>query len=246
MVSDARNAWALQPRSTRRSLVLAGVGFLATQVAMPSKAAGIFSAIIPGGNSNEGELAVQTLANSSFSHKREPTVSSQNARQVYRPGKGPDIPQWPKPGETRQIWVRRPSTGEEVVARYYDHGQINMDEYLKVCRLMRDAQAGVAAYIDIEMLDLVFAMQKWLVSWGVDKPILVQSGYRSLATNMGLEGAAKNSLHLRGQALDIRMPGVPVAYLGRLASMFGIGGVGFYINKNFVHTDTGTIRYWTS
>lgn len=246
MQTKEANSSQILGGATRRGLLLAGASFLGASLAMPAKAAGAFTAIIPGAAPIEDDISAQVLANSSFSHNRAPTVTSQNARQVYRPGQGPDIPNWPKPGETRQIWVKRPSTGEEVIARYYDHGQINMDEYLKVCRLMRDARAGVAAYIDIEVLDLVFAMQKWLVAWGVDKPIIVQSGYRSLATNRSLEGAAKNSMHMRGQALDIRMPGVPVAYLGRLASMFGVGGVGFYVSKNFVHTDTGRVRYWTS
>lgn len=171
------------------------------------------------------------------------SVSSQNAQQSARPGQGPQIPNWPQPGETRQIWLQR--GGEEVVARYYSNGQLDMGEYVKLCRILRDVRAGVAAYMDVEVLDLVFAMQKWLVAWGIDKPVIVQSGYRSAATNRNTEGAAKNSMHLSGQAIDVRMPGVPVAYLGRLASVFGVGGVGFYPSNGFVHLDTGRIRYWT-
>lgn len=246
MIAKSADRNPTPARLTRRGILLAGLSMVGAQLATPSRAAGAFTTIIPGAVPNADEVVAQTLANASFHHNRAPTITSQNARQVYRPGQGPDIPNWPKPGETRQIWVQRPSTGDEVVARYYDHGQINMDEYLKVCRLMRDTRAGVSAYIDIEVLDLVFAMQKWLVSWGVDKPVIIQSGYRSLSTNLNTEGAAKNSMHMRGQALDIRMPGVPVAYLGRLASIFGVGGVGFYISKNFVHADTGMVRYWTS
>ena len=197
-------------------------------------------------------LAMPSLASAStvnlasFSNKSSPTMSSQNARQVAVPGNGPSIQNWPTRGETRQIWLKRPQSGEEVVARYFHDGQIDMGEYLKVCRIMRDVRGGVSAYIDVEVLDLVFSMQKWLVSWGIDKPIIIQSGYRSPATNANTEGSAKNSLHMQGRALDIRMPGVSTDYLGRLASIFEVGGVGFYVSKSFVHTDTGKIRYWNS
>ena len=243
MIFDTRPIIKAPP--TRRGLLLAGASILGVHVAGPAFAAGAFAPIIPGSvQPDQLTPAAQSLAESNFGMSRDPTVTSQNARLANRPGRGPDIPNWPRPGETRQIWLKRPQSGEEVVARYYANGQLDMGEYLKVCRIMRDVRGGVAAYIDVEVLDLVFAMQKWLVSWGIDKPIIVQSGYRSPATNNNTEGAAKNSLHLQGQALDIRMPGVPVAYLGRLASIFGVGGVGFYVSQNFVHTDTGRIRYW--
>lgn len=231
---------------TRRGLLSAGISLLGVQSSISAFAAAPFAPIMPGVRQEAGDpMAVaKNLAKTSFTYSKDPTVSSQNARQVHQPGRGPNIPNWPQPGEVRQIWLKRPQSGEEVVARYYDNAQINMDEYLKVCRIMRDVRGGVAAYIDVEVLDLVFAMQKWLVAWGIDKPIIIQSGYRSLATNANTEGSAKNSFHLKGQALDIRMPGVPVAYLSRLASIFGVGGVGFYVDKNFVHTDTGKVRYW--
>lgn len=231
------------PASRRRLIIGAAVSVIAP--AFVTRAfAGIDGHATP--SSITSISASQRLAATAFAEKRDPTVSSQNQRQALNPGRGPTIPNWPQPGETRQIWLQRPQSGEELIARYYQDGQLDMGEYLKVCRIMRDVRGGLAAYIDVEVLDLVFAMQKWLVSWGIDKPIIVQSGYRSPGTNANTEGAAKNSLHTRGRALDIRMPGVPVSYLGRLASILGAGGVGFYVSKNFVHTDTGQIRYWTS
>lgn len=229
---------------TRRNLLLTAAGLSAAPLLMPLRASA--ESLGPASVATQPSTAKVPVASMEFRTRGEPTVTSQNVRQRARPGLGPPIPHWPSPGETRQVWLKRPQTGEELVSRYCSNGQLDMTEYLKVCRLLRDAQAGVAAYIDIEVLDLVFAMQRWLVSWGIDRPVVIQSGYRTAATNQRLEGAAKNSMHLRGKALDVRMEGVPVAYLGRLASIFAVGGVGFYVSKSFVHLDSGSVRTWIS
>lgn len=172
--------------------------------------------------------------------------ASAAAIKTAAPGRGPEIPKWPEPGQTRQIWLRREATGETVVARYFENGAMRMPDYFAVCSLLRDVQSGVIAHIDVELMDLVFAIQNWLVSWGVDIPMIVLSGYRTKAFNARTEGAALNSMHVQGRATDVHMPGVPPAYLGRLASIFSVGGVGFYRNRNFIHLDTGSVRYWGS
>ena len=75
------------------------------------------------------------------------------------------------------------------------------------------------------------------------------SGYRSPATNERLRttrggGVAKQSLHTQGKAVDIRMTGVPLAELRDAAKSLQAGGVGYYPRDNFVHIDTGRVRYW--
>lgn len=119
-----------------------------------------------------------------------------------------------------------------------------MNDYLSVCRILRDVNAGVVAHIDVELMDLMFAIQSWLVSWGIDIPMQINSGYRTERTNSAIEGAARASLHVQGRAADIRMSGIPSDYLGRLAAIFGVGGVGFYAQRHFTHIDTGSVRYW--
>lgn len=94
------------------------------------------------------------------------------------------------------------------------------------------------------LLDLLCAMQAWVGHYGFRGPIHILSGYRSKRTNDNTEGAARNSMHLYGRAADIRFPGLPVSYLGRLAQHYAAGGVGFYVSSNFVHVDTGNIRTW--
>lgn len=153
---------------------------------------------------------------------------------------------WPEPTGVRQIWIKRKETNESGILRYFDGEQLDMNQYIRACTLLRDVHAGEIANIDVQLFDLMFAMQRWLVSWGVDKPLIINSGYRTRQTNSRLEGAAKNSMHLVGRAADVTMPGVGPEYLGRLAAIFGKGGVGFYVDRGFVHIDTGSVRHWSN
>jgi uncharacterized protein YcbK (DUF882 family) len=76
----------------------------------------------------------------------------------------------------------------------------------------------------------------------------VISGYRSPTTNAALrrrsEGVAARSLHMVGQAIDIRVGGVPLTALRAAALDVKGGGVGYYPTSNFVHIDTGRLRQW--
>ena len=73
-------------------------------------------------------------------------------------------------------------------------------------------------------------------------------GYRSPATNRMLRqtrrGVARNSLHMRGMAIDLQVPGRSLATVRRAAMSLRGGGVGYYPRSQFVHIDTGDIRYW--
>jgi uncharacterized protein YcbK (DUF882 family) len=55
---------------------------------------------------------------------------------------------------------------------------------------------------------------------------------------------AKNSLHTKAQAIDVRLPGVDSAELRDAALELGRGGVGYYQRSDFIHVDTGRVRRW--
>jgi uncharacterized protein YcbK (DUF882 family) len=56
---------------------------------------------------------------------------------------------------------------------------------------------------------------------------------------------AKNSLHMQGKAIDVRLRGVPCSRLRDLALQLNAGGVGYYAKSAFVHLDTGRVRSWS-
>jgi uncharacterized protein YcbK (DUF882 family) len=74
------------------------------------------------------------------------------------------------------------------------------------------------------------------------------SGFRSPDTNETLRsrggGQARNSQHIQGRAIDVRLKGVPCARLRELAVALHRGGVGYYARSDFVHVDTARVRYW--
>ncbi len=150
---------------------------------------------------------------------------------------------WAQP---RVLRLYRPATGESVEASFWTNGALDWDGYVRICRLMRDARAGEAATIDVRLLNLLRGVQSWLaLNHGVSAPLHITSGFRTAHTNATTEGAAKNSLHTRGMAVDCRIPGIPTADLGGLFSAFQGGGVGLYLDRrNFIHADVGRVRAW--
>jgi uncharacterized protein YcbK (DUF882 family) len=57
-------------------------------------------------------------------------------------------------------------------------------------------------------------------------------------------GVAKNSYHVKGMAIDLRLPDRSLKDLRAAALALGGGGVGYYPKSDFVHMDTGPVRTW--
>jgi uncharacterized protein YcbK (DUF882 family) len=78
--------------------------------------------------------------------------------------------------------------------------------------------------------------------------IEVVSGYRSPKYNMMLRKkgreVARTSQHTEGNAVDFRLRGIPTRRLLNFVRSLKIGGVGYYPHSQFVHSDTGRVRYW--
>jgi len=120
----------------------------------------------------------------------------------------------------------------------------NRDEYLNICWLMRDMQADRVFPMNHGLLDVLCGVQAWLARTGVEAPLRIHSGYRTRKTNQRTEGAALDSRHIVGRAVDISVTGVPNLRLAGMASVLGRGGTGLYPGRNFVHVDTGDERIW--
>lgn len=147
----------------------------------------------------------------------------------------------------RRIYVQRTGrNGKKEVAEiiYYKNGRLDPQQYWLASYMLRDDVSRKMVYVDPKLLDLMAAIQAWLVYFGNNNPIIIHSGFRTVEHNSRLKGAGSNSMHLYGRAIDFRVEGVTVSQLSRLVAYFRAGGIGIYQEGKFVHMDTGGIRVW--
>lgn len=136
-------------------------------------------------------------------------------------------------------------TGETLDVAYYENGAYVTDALNAVNHVLRDFRTGESHVIEPRLLDLLTALSATL---GVRAAYGVISGYRSPQTNAMLHEqsgqVASGSLHMLGQAIDIRVPGLSSADVRDAALRLAIGGVGYYPVSDFVHVDIGRVRRW--
>lgn len=136
-------------------------------------------------------------------------------------------------------------TGEHLKATFWSKDHYVLSEFEKINYFLRDFRTGEVQPIDHKLLDLLYSIH---LIRDTNKAFKVISGYRSPKTNQMLrkrsEGVAKNSFHLKAQAIDINLPGTQLKDLKKLAVFLRRGGVGYYPRSGFMHIDTGPIRYW--
>ena len=144
----------------------------------------------------------------------------------------------------REISLYNTHTGEKLTAEYFTAGKYAEDALQEINHILRDFRTGEVKSIDTELLDLLHDIT------AKTKPgaqIHIISGFRSPATNQSLTqngGVAKHSLHMDGKAIDLRIPGYDLSTLRKVALSMESGGVGYYEKSNFVHVDTGRVRFW--
>ncbi len=147
--------------------------------------------------------------------------------------------------ETRVLSFTHLHTGERLEAEYFAGGAYQLDAVSAINHLLRDFRTDDVHVIDQNLLDLLHGLS---TVTGTRQPYQVISGYRSPATNRMLrqhsDGVAAHSLHMEGQAIDIRLADVPLGHLREAALSIRRGGVGYYPASNFVHVDTGRVRTW--
>ena len=146
---------------------------------------------------------------------------------------------------TRSLDFVHTHTGERLAVEYFGGGAYVPDALATVNHFLRDFRTGDIHPIDPNLLDLLHDLTDLT---GSARPFQVISGYRSPATNdmlrHGSEGVAAGSLHMLGQAIDIRLADVPLVKLRKAATAVRRGGVGYYPASDFVHVDTGRVRTW--
>ena len=148
-------------------------------------------------------------------------------------------------GDIRRIRMFSGRTGESIDTVYWIDGQYIPDAVAEVSYFMRDWRSNEVTSIDTRTLDIIAAAHRLL---DVDSPYMMLSGYRCPKTNAMLRsrssGVARNSLHMKGQAADLRLNGRSVSQIAKAAASCRAGGVGRYSKSNFVHMDCGDVRNW--
>lgn len=151
-------------------------------------------------------------------------------------------PRGPKP---RWLALNCSPTGELVRETYWADGRYIQGALDRFDWLLRDFRVDEMRAIDPALLDTLHALNLKL---GNTRTLQVISGYRSPATNQMLarqgRGVARNSLHTQGMALDFRIPGYRGFAVRDAARGLKRGGVGYYARADFVHLDSGAVRYW--
>jgi uncharacterized protein YcbK (DUF882 family) len=145
----------------------------------------------------------------------------------------------------RELRFAHTHTGERLTVEYFGGGTYLQEALVTINHFLRDFRTNEVHTIDPGLLDLLHSLTDLT---GSTRPFQVISGYRSPATNEMLrhhsEGVAAGSLHMKGQAIDIRLADVPLPKLRKAALAARRGGVGYYPASDFVHVDTGRIRTW--
>lgn len=147
----------------------------------------------------------------------------------------------------RQLSFYHTHTGERLDVVYWRNGSYIPSALDEINHFLFDFRTGDKAEMDPELLDLIYELRATL---GSDGAYEVVSAYRSPQTNEMLRGrgantgVAKNSQHLLGKAIDVRLEGVRTNRLRDVALSMKRGGVGFYETSDFVHLDTGRPRSW--
>ena len=146
----------------------------------------------------------------------------------------------------RTLSLHHLHTDERLTLTYRIDERYQRSALQKLNHFLRDFRTGDVKTMDPRLFDLLHDVTGYL---GHDGGVFeVIGGYRSPRTNAMLRrtstGVARNSLHMTGQAMDIRLAQTPTRLIRDAALSLSRGGVGYYPKSDFVHVDTGRVRHW--
>jgi uncharacterized protein YcbK (DUF882 family) len=149
--------------------------------------------------------------------------------------------------EVRTLNLYHVHTKERLTVTYKKNGRYIPSAMAQLNYFLRDWRRNKPTTMSPKTIDLLWELHEDL---GSKKPIHIVSAYRSAETNSMLKRigrkVATKSQHIRGNAIDMFFPDVPLERLRNSALVRQVGGVGFYPARagGFVHIDSGTVRHW--
>ncbi len=148
-------------------------------------------------------------------------------------------------GDERLLKFYHTHTGDSLQVVYFRLGEYDPGALADIQVFLADWRNGEQHELDPGLMDILWQLQQ---ATGSTETWEVISAYRSPETNEMLRskssGVAKKSQHLVGNAIDVRLRGIDTKVLRDSAKNLNLGGVGYYASSNFVHVDTGRVRYW--
>jgi uncharacterized protein YcbK (DUF882 family) len=136
-------------------------------------------------------------------------------------------------------------THERLTVIYKNGNRYKPEALKKISYILRDHRSGDIYPMDPKLVDFVYDLLTKVNNHG---EVHIISGYRSPKTNAKLrkksKGVARGSMHMKGKALDFRLPGTDTAVLKDTARAMKLGGVGYYSKSDFIQVDTGRVRNW--
>jgi len=150
-------------------------------------------------------------------------------------------------GETRTLTMVHSHTGEQLTITYKREGSFDSSALEKLNWFLRDWRVDEPISMAPNLFDIIWYVYREV---GAHEPIRIMSAYRSPGTNAMLRrrsrAVAKESQHMRGNAMDIHIPGVGMGKVREIGMRLQRGGVGYYPNAGspFVHLDVGSVRSW--
>lgn len=148
-------------------------------------------------------------------------------------------------GDTRTISMFHTHSKESITVTFKVNGRYDEAGLDKLNSFLRDWRNHKVTKMNPHLFDILWEVNR---DTGGKQPIQIISAFRSPETNEMLRsrssGVAKHSQHTLGNAIDFRIPDVPIADLRAAGLRLQRGGVGFYPGSEFVHMDTSSIRHW--
>jgi uncharacterized protein YcbK (DUF882 family) len=140
----------------------------------------------------------------------------------------------------RRLQIRHAHTGARFSGPYHNGRTHDLIAMADLSLVLADSRTGAVRPFDPLAIDVLWEVAQ---KAGATGEFLIFSGYRTPETNALVDGAG-DSQHLRAAALDVHMPADRLPGFGETALRLGLGGVGIYTSRGFVHLDSGPVRRW--
>ena len=153
-----------------------------------------------------------------------------------------------RPKRDFELTLTNANTGEKLIKSVrvdtFNHG-IN---YTELDYFLRDWRENKIIRMNKQVVDIFLKISEMALGDNNALAAQITSGYRTNKTNSYLRklsrNVAKNSLHIKGQAIDFTIDNISHAKLKKIAKEHALGGLGVY--DNFIHIDSGPFRRWRS